>query len=315
MFKKTMTRLVPFLPRFLVEKIAARYIAGTTVDEALRVSSGLAARGFVTTLDILGEDTMNEAQATAAVNAYLQLLHRLSDGGAPRNVSVKLTQLGLRLDESLAVENLTTLLVRAKELDAFVRIDMEDASWTDTTLRIHNAVAGKGYNTGTVLQARLKRTRSDAAALRNASIRLCKGAYKESPAVAYIRQLDIRRSYMDVFYTLIENGCRVAVATHDLKLISRVKKAVARESIPKDRVEFQSLLGVPIRKTLEALRDEGFVVRLYVPFGDASMSYSLRRLNENPDLATAIVKSLFRRDRFDAAGVGAEGAAGIGQGC
>lgn len=248
---------------------------------------------------------MNLSQAGAAADAYIDLLDRLKDGEATRNVSVKLTQLGLRIDETAAVDNLTRLLEHAQTMDAFVRIDMEDASLTDVTLGIYRTVQDRGYNTGTVLQARLKRTRADAAALKNASIRLCKGAYKEADAVAYERQRDIRRSYMDVFHTLIENGCRTAVATHDLKLISRVRTAIERESIPKDRVEFQSLLGVPIRKTLEELRADGFAVRLYVPFGDASMSYSIRRLNENPDLATAIVKSLLRRDRFDAAGLGA----------
>lgn len=303
MFNKTMTLLVPYLPLRLVERIAARYIAGKTADHALRVSKGLSARGFVTTLDILGEDTTNLTQAKAAANAYIDLLNQLKDRGVSRNVSVKLTQLGLRLDEQVAVDNLTRLLDHAKQTDAFVRIDMEDASLTDVTLRIHRAVQERGYNTGTVLQARLRRTRADAADLKNASIRLCKGAYQEPAAIAYDLQPDIRKSYMDVFHTLIANGCRVGVATHDLALIARVKKAVVRASIPKDRVEFQSLLGVPIRKTLETLRAEGFTVRLYVPFGDASLSYSIRRLNENPDLAFAIVKSLLKRDRFDAAGL------------
>ncbi len=303
MFKKIVSRMVPYLPPRLVERIAARYIAGKSPVEALRVVRALKMRGFVTTLDILGEDTSTLAMADGAVDAYTALLKRLGAAGAPRNVSVKLTQLGLRIDERAAWDNLVRLLEQAKAEEAFVRIDMEDASMTDVTLQFHGRARAAGYNTGTVLQARLRRTRGDASLLKDASIRLCKGAYKEPASLAFERQVEIRRSYMDVFHKLMDNGCRVAAATHDLKLISRIRKAVELESIPKDRVEFQALLGVPIRSTLEALRDDGFTVRLYVPFGDASMSYSLRRLNENPDLAGAIVKSLFLTDRFDAAGL------------
>ena len=293
MFHKTVTRLVPYLPPRLVERIAARYIAGTSADDALRVVRALQARGFVTTLDILGEDTNNLEMAAQAADAYIELLSRLASEGAPRNVSVKLTQLGLRLDEEVMRRHLTRLLDHARGLQSFVRIDMEDATLTDTTLRIHRKAVESGYKTGTVLQARLKRTRRDATNLKNASLRLCKGAYKEASSIAYDRHVDIRKSYMDVFHTLIDNGCRVAAATHDLKLIARIRRTMASESIPKDRVEFQALLGVPIRSTLESLREEGYSVRLYVPYGASSMSYSLRRLHENPELAAAIVKSLF----------------------
>jgi proline dehydrogenase len=300
MFKKTMVRLIPHLPRRLVETIAARYIAGKTDDEALVTANRLVSLGYAVTLDILGEDTTTLAQAASAADDYVHLLSRLVGTEIPSNVSVKLTQLGLRIDEQAARDNLVRILKEAAKGEAFVRIDMEDASLTEATLRVHRMVKEGGFNTGTVLQARLKRTRRDAASLQNASIRLCKGAYKESPTIAYERQVDIRNSYMETFHTLIENGCKVAAATHDLKLISRILKTVERESIPKDRVEFQALLGVPMRKPLESLRQDGFTVRLYVPFGAASFAYSLRRLNENPDLAFAVFKGLFKPGRLDA---------------
>ena len=300
MFQKAMARLVPHLPTRLVQKVAARYIAGETDCEALRTARALTNRGFVVTLDILGEDTKTPAQAAAAADEYIALLDKLVDVSVSPNVSVKLTQLGLRLNEITAVEHLRRLLYRAQDHNGFVRIDMEDASLTDATLRIHQQMVASGFQTGTVLQARLRRTRTDAATLKNAEIRLCKGAYKEDDRIAYHRSREIRRSYMDIFYTLIENNCRVAAATHDLALIERIRAAIRRDNIPREKIEFQALLGVPVRRTLEALREDGFSVRLYVPFGAASLAYSLRRLNENPDLAFAIVKNLLNRNRFDA---------------
>ena len=300
MLNEAIVKLVPFLPPKLVARVARRYIAGETAAEGLALAEKLHRAGYSSTLDVLGEDTLTRTQGADAAADYLHLIEGMKALELSRNISLKLTALGLRLSKDLALENLTTVLTSAKENGVFVRIDMENASVTDITLEMHALARERWARVGTVLQARLKRTVADAAKLKDANIRLCKGAYKESSDISYTLQRDIRRSYMDTFRTLIEGGAYVGVATHDLRLIERVRREVSAAGIPKSRLEFQSLLGVPIRRVLQSLKAEGYKVRLYVPFGASSLSYSIRRLEENPGLALAIAKSILRRDRIDA---------------
>jgi proline dehydrogenase len=301
MLNKTIVKLVPFLPQQLVLKLARRYIAGETMAEGLALAQRLRRNGYAATLDILGEDTMTRTQASDAASDYIHLIESMRELELSRNVSLKLTALGLRLSPDVALENLKRVLEAAARTDVFVRIDMEDASLSDPTLDLYARAREIWPRVGTVLQSRLKRTVADAARMRDANIRLCKGAYKESPRISFERQRAIRRSYMEAFRRLIDGGSFVGVATHDAKLIRRVRRHVTLLGIPKDRLEFQSLLGVPIRSLLEELKREGYKVRLYVPFGASSLSYSIRRLEENPGLAFAIVKSIFKQDRIDAA--------------
>ena len=301
MLNEVIVKLVPFLPPKLVARIARRYIAGETAAEGLALAEKLRRAGYASTMDILGEDTLTQTQGADAAADYIHLMEGMGALDLSRNVSLKLTQLGLRLSETVAFQNLETVLDAAHEHDVFVRIDMEDASITDKTLEIYARAKALWPKVGTVLQARLKRTVRDAVALEGANIRLCKGAYKEPHDISYSLQRDIRRSYMDTFRTLIDNGAYVGVATHDLRLIQRVRREIEASGIDRNQLEFQSLLGVPIRSTLESLMAEGYKVRLYVPFGGASLSYSMRRLAENPGLALAIAKSILKRDRLDAA--------------
>ncbi len=301
MMNEAIAKLVPFLPPKLVSRVARRYIAGDTAAEGLALAERLKRAGYRTTLDILGEDTLTRTQGADAAADYVHLMTGMARVNVSRNVSIKLTQLGLRLSEDIARENLRTVLSAAAETNTFVRIDMENASVTDTTLRIYEEARERWPQVGVVLQSRLKRTVEDATRLKGANIRLCKGAYKESADISYRRQRDIRRSYMRTFRILMNNDAYIGVATHDKRLIGLVRREVIRSRIPKDRLEFQSLLGVPIRTTLANLKAEGFKVRLYVPFGSASLSYSIRRLEENPGLAFAIAKSIFRRDRINVA--------------
>ncbi len=299
MLNNAIARLVPFLPMAIVKRVAQRYIAGETDAAAIRLSRGLERQGFLTTIDILGEDTLTPHQASAAADAYLALMEKMSRSGAPLNVSLKLTQFGLRIDRDLAFHSLRRVLERARALGFFVRIDMEDSEVTDLTLEFHERAREIMDQVGTVLQARLRRTIADASRLaaRQANIRLCRGVYKEPPSIAYTRNRNIRESYLETFRILTAGGSKVAVATHDLRLIARIEKDIAARGIPKQQVEFQTLLGVPMGQTLPRLRDQGYAVRIYVPFGQAWLAYSLRRLQENPEIATSVVKGLFKRGR------------------
>lgn len=300
MLNNAIARLVPFLPMAIVKRVAQRYIAGETDDSAIRLSQGLERQGFLTTIDVLGEDTLTPHQASAAADAYLALMDKMAASGVPLNVSLKLTQFGLRIDPDLAFHSLGRVLERAKALGFFVRIDMEDSEVTDLTLELYERARGITDQVGTVLQARLRRTIDDASRLAagQANIRLCRGVYKEPPHLAYTRNRDIRESFLESFRILAAGGSKVAVATHDLRLIARIENEISARTIPKQQVEFQTLLGVPMGQTLRRLRNRGYAVRIYVPFGQAWLKYSLRRLRENPEIATAVVKGLFKRDRL-----------------
>ncbi len=303
MLNESIAKLVPYLPKRIVRRVAKRYIAGESEAEAVALAGRLRARGFTTTIDILGEDTTSVTQARAASEAYIALMSALVAAEVERNVSLKLTQFGLRVDEAEAFSALTRVLDKAREEDFFVRIDMEDSSVTDRTLAFHRRARELWPKVGVVLQARLKRTLRDAERLatQGVNVRLCQGVYKEPPEIAHVRKRDIRNAFMETFRILARGDGVIAVATHDLRLIQRILQEIEAARIPRERVEFQSLLGVPIRSALENLRDRGYKVRLYVPFGSAWLAYSLRRLQENPDMAMAIVRGLFRRGRMDAA--------------
>ncbi len=302
MFNQLVIRMFPIIPRPIIHQVAGRYIAGETKEKAIAVIRSLGERGFVTTADELGEDTERWEQATQAGADYLELMEALAAAGVERNVSIKLTQFGLRINPEGAFDLLRRVLDTAAKHDFFVRIDMEDATVTDITLDFYRRAREIYPRVGTVLQSRLFRTVDDARQLaaEGANIRLCKGIYKEHRGIAQMGREEIREGFMEAATALMEGGAYVALATHDVPLIHRLKAEITRLKKQKDEVEFQALLGVPMRRTLESLRDEGFTVRLYVPYGKEWYAYSVRRLKENPDMATAIAKSLFSRDRLDA---------------
>lgn len=302
MLNESIAKLVPYLPKPIVKRVAKRYIAGETEAEAVNLVKRLETAGFFATVDILGEDTTTLHQADAASRAYVSLMTALSATGVERNVSLKLTQLGLRVNQSEAFDRLTRVLEKAAADDFFVRIDMEDSSVTDATLDVYRRARERWPRVGAVLQARLRRTPQDAEILASegAHIRLCRGVYREPDTIAHTTTREIRNAFMETFRILAKGEGVIAVATHDKFLIQRILREIDATHLPKERVEFQSLLGVPIRPLLERLRDDGYKVRLYVPFGRAWLAYSLRRLQENPDMAMAIVKGLFKRGRMDA---------------
>ncbi len=292
--------LLPVVPRPVVARVARRYIAGETRDDALSLAARLRAEGYLTTLDMLGEDVSGWDDVLEATRAYAGLIEAVAASDVPRHVSLKPTHFGLKLDPDRAAGTLADLLAVARRRDVEITIDMEDASTTDATLALWRRVRLTWPRVGLVLQARLHRTEADAGVLaaEGATVRLCKGIYKEPASIAWTGRQAIRDAFVRAARALLAGSGSVQFATHDAVLVDRLRSLVAEAGAGPGRVEFQALLGVPVRSLLEDLRAEGWPVRLYVPYGRDWYAYSLRRLRENPDMASAITLSLLRRDRI-----------------
>jgi proline dehydrogenase len=280
-FDRTIVRLLPAVPRPVVQRLSARYIAGSTIDDAARVVDELNGQGKLATVDVLGEEITNADEAGAIAGQYQDLLARIDDDELDSNISIKLTALGLDLDLGLCRENLEAVVRDAKERESFVRIDMEDSSTTTRTLGLYRDLRELGYeNLGVVVQAYLRRTIADVEGIDN--VRLCKGIYVEPPAIAYREFEAVRANYLLVLEKLLAQGSFVGIATHDEYLIVEALRLV--RGLPSDRYEFQMLLGVRPDRA-DALVGAGHRVRIYVPYGTQWYEYSLRRLQENPKIA------------------------------
>jgi len=269
----------------LARRFAARFVAGETVDDAVAALKRLNAAGISASLDLLGEAVGGAAEARAARDVYLQTLDRIHRARADGNVSVKLTQMGLDIDEGLCVDNVRAIVARARQHDSFVRIDMEGSAYTERTLRLFTERFHPefGNAVGVVLQSYLRRTERDVADMiaRGARVRLCKGAYKEPPEVAFPAKADVDANYIRCMEQLLERGTYPGIATHDVRIIAHAKAFARRRGIAPARFEFQMLYGV--RRDLQhALRREGWNVRVYVPFGEQWYPYLMRRLAERP---------------------------------
>ena len=292
---RAVVTLLPAVPKPVVRRLSSRYIAGSELEDARRVVSRLNAKGKLATVDVLGEEITNLAEANEITRAYLDMLELIDAAGLEANVSVKLTGLGLKLDPALARDNLKAIAERG----TFVRIDMEDSSTTDTTLDLYRELVGEGFdNLGVVLQAALRRTVDDARALAGANVRLCKGIYIEPPELAFRDVEAVRASYVEALDVLLDGGCYVGIATHDEWLVEQGLRAVRERALDPGEYEFQMLLGV--RPDLgDRLVEDGHRLRIYVPFGRQWYEYSLRRLQENPkiagDVAGDLGRSVFRR--------------------
>jgi proline dehydrogenase len=286
-FDRAIVRMLPAVPRPVVQKLSARYIAGPELKDARETVRRLNAEGKTATIDVLGEEITTEEEAAAIVRAYLDVFADIERCGLASGVSVKLTGLGLKLGHDLCRENLRTVVQDAATRGNFVRIDMEDSSTTDETLQLYRELREDGHeNVGVVLQATLRRTLSDIAALAELkpSVRLCKGIYLEPADIAYQDYEAVRASYVRALEALLDAGCYVGIATHDEWLLGEGRRLVAERGLARDEYEFQMLLGVrPDRG--DELVVEGHKLRIYVPFGRHWYEYSLRRLQENPRIA------------------------------
>ena len=278
------------------KSFARRFIAGETIAEAVEAARILERRGLTQTLDYLGESVGTSAEASSVTRDYLLILDKIVASGVGRNISLKLTQLGLDLDRVTALDNLRRILEPATTHGFFVRIDMENSPYTDVTLDIFETLWGLGYrNLGVVLQSALYRSEADLTRILalGARVRLVKGAYREPPSVAHQLKADVDAAYLRMATTLLERGTFPALATHDPDIIDPVKRIAAERGIAKDRFEFQMLYG--IRRDLQAsLLAEGYGMRVYVPFGRQWFPYFMRRLGERPANVAFVLRSLFR---------------------
>jgi proline dehydrogenase len=293
-FNTLVVRTLPLVPKSLVRRFASRYVAGETLAQALDVVRRLNSEGCMATLDVLGEDVTDLSETESTVEEYLKALDAIAKERLDSNISVKLTALGLKIDPSECRRRFRRILEGARSNGNFVRIDMEDSSVTEETIRIHRESRAMTERVGLVLQAYLHRSREDAgrAAAARANVRVCKGIYVEPPGIAYQAREEIWECFADMVDTMLGAGCYVGIATHDEVLVDRALATIRRLGLAPEAYEFQMLLGVAgkLRRRLVA---SGHRLRVYVPYGEAWYGYSLRRLKENPAIAGHIVKNVF----------------------
>jgi proline dehydrogenase len=290
---RAIARVLPAVPKPLVRALASPYIAGPTLEDAVAVVRRLNGECKLATIDVLGEEITNADEAREIARAYHRVLARIEGEGLDANVSVKLTGLGLGLDYGLCRENLVAVVEDAGVRGNFVRIDMEDATTTDDTLRLHHELRAAGHeNTGVVLQARLRRTLADAHGLDN--VRVCKGIYLEPPEIAFEDAEEIRDSFRATLRALLDAGAYVGIATHDEALIEDAVAQIRERGLAPSQYEFQMLLGVRAARGDELVRG-GHRLRVYVPFGTHWYEYSVRRLQENPKIAGYVAADTVRR--------------------
>ncbi len=294
-FNSLVVRTLPLVPKSIVRRIASRYVAGETIEQALDLVRSLNAEGSMATLDVLGEDVTRREETEQTVLEYQRALEEIAARRVDSNISVKLTALGLKLDPAFCRRQFARIVDAAKTHGNFVRIDMEDSSVTEETMRVFFEFRERYERVGIVLQAYLRRSLEDArrvAAVRG-NVRVCKGIYVEPPEIAFQDREEIRRGYMALVDTLLDAGCFVGVATHDPVVVERALAAVRRRGLPQEAYEFQMLLGVAgtLRRHLVA---DGHRLRVYVPYGEAWYAYSIRRLKENPSIAGHVLRGLFR---------------------
>ncbi|MFA7327152.1 MAG: proline dehydrogenase family protein [Candidatus Kapaibacterium sp.] len=297
MINKLITKALPLFPKSFIYLFAKKYIAGATLEEAVEVCKRLEAKGACTTIDTLGEFVSSKQQATKETAMSLAVLAAIKYNSLNSYLSIKPTSLGLEIDFDFAYSNIKSIVSKAKELGLFVRLDMENTPYTTKTLDIYKKLRNEEFdNIGFVIQAYLKRSMDDIRAMSEyaPSTRLCKGIYNESPSLAYKDREKIRDNYKELLKYMFENGYYTCIATHDDLLLNYAENLIKEKKIPKDKYEFQMLLGVT-----ESLRGKlianGHKVRVYTPYGIDWYGYSIRRLNENPQMAGHIVKSIFTR--------------------
>ncbi|HKE22755.1 MAG TPA: proline dehydrogenase family protein [Bryobacteraceae bacterium] len=277
-------------------RLATRFVAGETLDDALAVGRRLNAEGITITLDCLGESVTSLEEAARARDVYLDTLEAMRQAGIEPNVSLKLTQFGLDLSADACRENVERLVRRASEIGGFVRIDMESSEYVDRTLELVHDLHARYGAVGTVIQAYLYRSRKDVEKLcdQQTRVRLCKGAYLEPQTVAFPKKTQVDENYTEIAKLLLERGTYPAIATHDEKMIEAAKAFAASRKLARGAFEFQMLYG--IRRDLQRqLVADGYRLRLYVPFGRAWYPYYMRRLAERPANVIFVLKNLFRR--------------------
>lgn len=294
---KIVVMILPFIPKFIIQFFSKKYIAGATVEDAVRVTKELNKKDIMATLDMLGEEITDKTEAEIAAEQYRKLIKTIDEENLDSNVSVKPTHMGLKLDKEFCYANLRSIVETAKKYNNFVRIDMEDHTCTDDTIEIYLRLKKEFDNVGTVLQSYMRRNIDDVNNLikHKANLRLCKGIYVEPREIAYKDKEIINYNFTYSLEKLLTEKCYVGIATHDEKLVWNALAIIDKLKLEKNEYEFQMLLGVT-----EELRDiivkSGHRLRVYIPFGEQWHAYSTRRLKENPNMAGYILKSILKLD-------------------
>ena len=278
----------------ILSYFAKRYIAGEKQEDAINTAKELNERGIKTTIDNLGEDVKDAKDAARGVEEYMSLVEAIRKDRVDANVSFKLTHLGLDISPLMAEENAETIIKKAVELKNFVWFDMEGSKHTENTLSIFSKLHAKYPETGIAIQSYLYRSAADVTKLikENAAVRLVKGAYKESPDIAFPEKKDVDGNFSALMKRLLLSGAYTAIATHDEKLVNEAKNIASENKIPRDHFEFQMLLG--IKRTLQSrLVEEGYKVRVYVPYGTRWLPYTMRRMTERKENVWFVLKNIF----------------------
>ena len=291
--------LISNLPKWMVHPFAKAYVAGETTEKTVQVVKRMNKLGYACTVDILGEHIQSPAKAEEITKDYCDLYNVIDKETLNCNISIKLTHIGLELDEKLVETNFQQIVRHAESYNNFLRIDMENSPYTQKTIDLYQKYISSYKKIGIVLQAYLKRSVKDAKAL-NApgfNTRICKGIYNEPSNLALKDRNEIQDNFFLITKQILSGEGFAAIATHDIPLIDRIETWIEQNNIPNNRFEFQVLYGVPMGNRLKQLLNKGYTVRQYIPFGPDWFDYSLRRLKENPKIISYVLANLVRRRR------------------
>ncbi|SVB64641.1 uncharacterized protein METZ01_LOCUS217495 [marine metagenome] len=293
-----LTSTFPLLPRWIAKLFAKPYVAGETEDEAVTHIKALNDRGFAATVDILGEHVLTTDEARDITNQYCHIYDRIFSESLDCNISIKPTHIGLNISLAEAMANTTAILKKAREHGNFLRIDMENSPFTDQTFELYDHCKKIYENVGVVVQSYLHRSLEDVERLTNESFnsRICKGIYREPDTIAFQGREEIKDNFLDLAKAMAVKSAYAGYATHDHDLLDQLLEWIESKNISRDLFEFQVLYGVPMAGRLDVLRNAGYKVRIYVPFGPDWFDYSIRRLKENPDIAGYVIKNMFKNE-------------------
>jgi len=288
-------KALPYLPKSFIRIIAGKYIPGTSIQSAITAVKTLNNEGQHATLDILGEHTSDIKKANQITENYITILNEIKKNTLNCNISVKPSHLGTDINSEIALNNFKKILSNIN--DNFLRIDMEDSNLTDTTITILNKLKNiSNVNVGSVIQAYLYRSENDIENMRpNSNIRLCKGIYNESNKIAIKDNQEINQNYIRLLKLAFKKNIYVGIATHDKILINEIIKLINDFNIQKEQFEFQYLYGVPMNDMIALYKEHNYKIRVYIPFGIDWYDYSIRRIKENPKIATYVINNLFRK--------------------
>ena len=300
MINQLIASTIPALPKWFIRFFSVPYVAGETIENALAHVEKINNSGFSATIDILGEHTMEIENARSITSDYCDLYNKINHRSLDCNLSIKPTHLGLDISFEIAKKNFEVIIAHAAKYSNFLRFDMESSSHTNDTLKIYDHCFKKYSKVGVVLQAYLKRSISDLERLAKPGFnaRICKGIYKENSSIAYQDPEEIRNNFLKMAEIMIFKKAYACYATHDQGLIDRILDLIKKHRLGIDKFEFQVLYGVPMSGRLEKLIESGYKVRVYVPFGPDWYDYSLRRLKENPNIASYVIKNIFSKNSY-----------------